>query len=204
MESNAGEPRVVRDNVAPNGMTPPMALARAWFLWGGMVGVILITAIVVLWIMVLSTVGSVGASNDFAPAGQTLPGEPAAEKIDAGGNIPAPGIYPARQWPFLVGLTLLGLSTGGLFVRRKYFASYFRGEVIRPDNYLKGMAITWIPLFIAVFVSEIMTVISGDYFPTPVAAILGTLLLFILAPNGRSMTLTVGGSDDPGSYEEPK
>ncbi len=204
MESNAGEPRVVRNNVAPDGTTPPVALARAWFLWGGLIAVILLTAIVVLWIMVLSSVGSVNASNDLAPAGQTLPAESAGAAIDESGNIPAPGIHPAWDWPFLSGLILLALAMGGLFVRRHYFDAYYHGEVVRPDNYLKGMAAVWVPIFVAVFVSEIMTVISGDYFPTPFAAIMGTLLLFIMAPNGRSMTLAVGGSDDPGSYEEPK
>ena len=53
-------------------------------------------------------------------------------------------------------------------------------------------------------VSEVMTLVTDNYFPTPVPALVGTILLFIFVPNGHAMTRPVGGTDDPGSYEEPK
>ncbi len=212
MEANAREPGTGETKPTPAGppagpadaaaMTAPQALARAWFLWLGLIAVILVTGIVVLWIMVISQTGNVNASNDLAPLGTTVSGEGAAEAVRDGNA--DPGIHPSQNVPLLVGLGLLGLSMGGLFVRRRYFAAYYRGEAVRPDDYLKGMACVWVPIFVAVFVSEVMTVITGNYFPTPVAGIVGTILLFIFVPNGRSMTSTVGGSDDPGSYEEPK
>ena len=175
MTTDAREDKPADLQATPDGLTAGQALTYAWGVWLALIGLILVGMIAALWILFM------GFGRDVNAAAET----------------PSAGFY--------VGLGLLALSMGGFFVKRVYHGNYFRGRSVAPDDYLKGMLAIWLPMGAAALASLTLTVYFANAFPTPVPAVMGTILLFIFLPNGHAMTQAQrGGTDDPGSYEEPK
>ena len=169
----AAAPEDVRSE--PGGLTAGHALSYAWLVWAGLIGLILVGAIAVLWVVFMAE----------------------GREANSAEETPMIGFY--------VGCGLLALSMAGTFVKRVYHGAYYRGERVAPDDYLKGMLAIWLPIGGAVIASLILTVVFANPLPTPVPAIVGIILLFIFLPNGHAMTRPhAGATDDPGSYEEPK
>lgn len=155
-------------------LTRGQALSQAWVIWLTLIATILIGAVAVLWYLFMFKGEDVRTADDGGMAG------------------------------FYLGMALLALSMGGFFVKRVYHGAYFRGELVEPHRYLKGMLAIWLPIGGTALASLALSVVFANPLPTPVPALVATILLFTFRPNGSAMTKHAGGSDDPGSYEEPK
>lgn len=104
----------------------------------------------------------------------------------------------------IAGLTWVGLSLPlAFFIRRGLWAAYYEGGVVKPDNYLKGWLVIWLPLVFGGVLGFIGLAATRE-----VASLFTSMLAFIvflaMVPNGHALTRPVGDHDDPGVYEEPR
>ncbi len=105
----------------------------------------------------------------------------------------------------LVGLTFIGLAVPLAFwYRRTCWASYYvQGQVVEPENYLKGWLAVWIPLVLGGVFGFVALAITGE-FSVVFISMLAFVVFLSMTPNGHAMTRPVGHEDDPAVYEEPK
>jgi len=108
-------------------------------------------------------------------------------------------------WTFFIGgMTWISLTVPlGFYLRSKYWAAYYRGEVVAPGDYIKGNLAIWIPLVIAGVVGFIA--FAGTRFVANLFTSVTAFVIYMsMFPNGHAMTRPIGDHDDSGVYEEPK
>ena len=121
------------------------------------------------------------------------------KSVDTGSSWTNPGFL----W-LLAGMVFLSVAIPLAFViRRRMWAMYYEGEVVPPQNYLRGWLVVWLPLIVGGILGFVGLALSRE-----VASIFTSMLSFIvflsMAPNGHALVRPVGHEDDPAVYEEPK
>jgi hypothetical protein len=91
------------------------------------------------------------------------------------------------------------------FVRSRFFRDYWKGQVVAPLDYLKGMYIVWVALEIGGLLSLTGCLMSRALAPSLMPAVAAFMMFCALWPSGRAMIAARrGDSDDPERYEEPR
>jgi hypothetical protein len=91
------------------------------------------------------------------------------------------------------------------FVRSRFFKEYWKGGVVPPADYLKGMYIVWVALEIGGLLSLTGCLVSRSLVPSLMPAVAAFMMFCALWPNGSAMVAARrGDSDDPERYEEPR
>lgn len=102
------------------------------------------------------------------------------------------------------GMAWIGVTVPlAFFIRRGLWKGYYEGGVVRPENYLKGWFVIWLPLVIGGVIGFVGLALTRE-----VASLFTSMLSFIvflsMYPNGHALTRPIGDHDDPAVYEEPK
>jgi hypothetical protein len=91
------------------------------------------------------------------------------------------------------------------FVRSRFFREYWRGRVVTPAAYLKGMYVVWVALEVGGLLSLTACLVSRSLAPSLMPAVAAFMMFCALWPNGSAMVAARrGDSDDPERYEEPR
>ena len=89
-------------------------------------------------------------------------------------------------------------------IRSRFFRSYWRGESVAPRDYLAGMLVVWFTFEIGGIVSLIGCLASESLTPCILPALAAFMFFTPLWPNGAAMSGSIGNSDDPEIYCEPR
>jgi hypothetical protein len=115
------------------------------------------------------------------------------------------GNAPLAQGWFLAAMAFLAVAGPGAFFWRSHvFKAYWSGERVLPRDYLSGMLAVWWTLEIAGIFSLSGCLLSRQLLPNLLPAVVAFMLYVPLWPSGRAMVDRIGGTDDPGTYAEPR
>ena len=107
---------------------------------------------------------------------------------------------------FLAGVAYMVIVVpASFFVRSRFFRDYWKGEVVSPSDYLKGMYVVWVALEIGGLLSLTGCLASKALVPSLMPAVAAFMMFCVLWPSGSAMVAARrGDSDDPERYEEPR
>ncbi len=117
----------------------------------------------------------------------------------------APADQSLRNDWFLGSIMFTIIAPPIAFVARSWlFRSYWRGEGVNPNAYLKGMLIVWLTLEAAGTLSLVGCLMCHSITPCILPAIAAFIFFTALWPSGRAMARPTGNTDDPEIYAEPR
>lgn len=92
----------------------------------------------------------------------------------------------------------------GFLGQEYFFRTYYHGQPVTPQQYLRGKVIVWSLLISGALVSTVLIFLSQNYFPHLFAVIVVYGFMFTQYPHGRAMFNTNGDKDSAELYAEPK
>ncbi len=117
---------------------------------------------------------------------------------------PGPDSPMANRWFLAAMAYLITFVPAAIFWRSHIFKPYYDGHPVAPRGYLKGMMIVWGSLCLGGVLALTGCLVTRTLAPGIAPAIIAFVLFLPFWPSGRTMVKTVGSSDDPQRYEEPR
>ncbi len=115
-----------------------------------------------------------------------------------------PSIDVMDQWLFPV-VCLFGMVTipVAFYIRSRYFAAFWRGELVGPWDFVKGMTLPWVATTLTGAFALVTCAYANALVPNvTIAAAMGVLML-VLYPTGDVMERPVGKISDPSIFKHP-
>lgn len=109
-----------------------------------------------------------------------------------------------KQWTFPV-LCLFGMTAIPLafYMRGKIFSAFWRGEVVEPWDFVKGMTLPWLATTVTTALALSAAVFAHTLLPNVVIAASMACLMLVLYPTGDVMERPVGKISDPSIFKHP-
>ena len=110
-----------------------------------------------------------------------------------------------QTWFITASIYLLIVVPVAFFWRGHVFKAYWSGRPVTPHKYVYGMLSVWLALVIGGIYSLIGCYVEHSLLPNLLPALVAFMFYVTLWPSGRAMVRhTVGATDDPEVYEEPR
>src|SRR5436309_824604 len=110
----------------------------------------------------------------------------------------------AQHW-FIFTMVYLAIAVpAAFFMRSRDFHHYYKGHVVAPGAYLRGMLTVWVACEIGGLIALLGCIVTGTLLPNLLPALVAFILFTPFWPSGRAMTHPVGNDDDFEIYEEPR
>ncbi len=109
-----------------------------------------------------------------------------------------------RAW-FVVTLIYIAVAVPlSFFIRSHFFRAYWKGSVVAPRDYLRGMLTVWVTIEIAGLLSLLGCFVSRSLAPEVIPALIAFVLFTPFWPSGQAMIRPVGAAHDTQVFSHPR